>query len=59
MGLYPKPFLDRIQPSVAKLVHHVEANSDYTEPTVSTKGDKVVPESERRAQAEPETEAGS
>ena len=51
MGLYPKPFLDRIQPAVAKLVHHVEANSDYTEPKVSTRGDKVVTESERGADA--------
>ncbi|WP_426574313.1 NADH-quinone oxidoreductase subunit M [Aquihabitans sp. McL0605] len=52
MGLYPKPFLDRIQPAVAKLVHHVEVNSDYKEPKVSTRGDKVVPESERRAEAD-------
>jgi NADH-quinone oxidoreductase subunit M len=52
MGLFPKPFLDRIEPSVNKLVHHVEVNSDHQEPKVSTRGDKVVPESERRAEAE-------
>jgi len=51
MGLFPKPFLDRIEPSVNKLVHHVEANSDHEEPAVSTKGDEVVPESERRSEA--------
>ncbi|HWJ98388.1 MAG TPA: NADH-quinone oxidoreductase subunit M [Acidimicrobiales bacterium] len=52
MGLFPKPFLDRIEPSVDKLVHHVEANSDHQEPAVSTKGDEIVPESERRSEAE-------
>jgi len=52
MGLFPKPFLDRIEPSVNRLVHHVEINSDHHEPTVSTKGDKVVPESERRAEGD-------
>jgi len=52
MGLFPKPFLDRIEPSVNKLVHHVEVNSDHREPAVATKGDRVVPESERRAEGE-------
>jgi hypothetical protein len=51
MGVYPKPFLDRIEPSVTRLVHHVETNSDYTQPTVATKGEQVVPEDERRAEA--------
>ena len=31
-GLYPKPMLDRIEPSVVKLVEHVEKNSDYKAP---------------------------
>ena len=52
MGLFPKPFLERIEPSVIKLVHHVEANSDHREPSVSTRGDEVVPESERRSEAD-------
>ena len=52
IGVYPKPFLDRIEPSVAQLVHHVEDNSDYREPKVATEGDEVVPESERRSEAE-------
>lgn len=31
-GLYPKPMLERIEPSVDKLIEHVEKNSDYTAP---------------------------
>ena len=34
MGVYPKPVLDRIAPSVATLVDHVEARSDYREPVI-------------------------
>ena len=32
LGFYPKPVLDRVQPSVERLVHHVEDRSDYKEP---------------------------
>ena len=49
LGVYPKPFLDRVQPAVERLVHHVEENSDFREPKVATKGAAVVPASERRA----------
>jgi NADH-quinone oxidoreductase subunit M len=52
MGVYPKPFLDRIEPAVTKLVHHVEANSDYHEPKVATDGDQVVPPSQRQAEGD-------
>ncbi len=38
IGLYPKPVLDRIEPSVKKLLEHVELNSDYRQPEVSVKG---------------------
>jgi NADH-quinone oxidoreductase subunit M len=31
-GIYPKPMLDRIQPSVDRLVTHVEARTDFIEP---------------------------
>ena len=34
LGFYPKPVLDRLQPSVEALIHHVELNSDYKAPTV-------------------------
>ena len=52
MGVYPKPFLERIEPAVTVLVDHVEANSDHTEPVVATEGPAVVPESERRAEGD-------
>ncbi len=32
LGLYPKPVLDRIEPSVQKIICQVEAGSDYKEP---------------------------
>ncbi len=38
LGVYPKPMLDRIEPSVARLVSHIEDHSDYTEPDVATVG---------------------
>jgi NADH-quinone oxidoreductase subunit M len=52
LGVYPKPFLDRVEPAVERLVHHVEDNSDYREPKVATAGDQVVPESARRTEGE-------
>ena len=52
MGVYPKPFLDRIAPSVERLVDHVEENSDHREPKVSSQGEDVVPASERRSEGE-------
>jgi len=30
LGVYPKPLLDRIEPSVAALVEHVQANGGGT-----------------------------
>ena len=32
LGVYPKPMLDRIEPSVDRLIAHVEKYSDYTQP---------------------------
>ena len=32
LGLYPRPILDRVQPSVKNLVHYVESNTKYKEP---------------------------
>jgi NADH-quinone oxidoreductase subunit M len=32
LGLYPKPALDRIQPSVKRAVSDLEKKSDYREP---------------------------
>jgi NADH-quinone oxidoreductase subunit M len=48
LGVYPKPVLDRISPSVTDLIHHVEDHSDYRQPARA--GD--------RATAEPAPERG-
>jgi NADH-quinone oxidoreductase subunit M len=31
-GIYPKPMLERIQPSVDALITHIEERTDYREP---------------------------
>jgi NADH-quinone oxidoreductase subunit M len=36
LGVYPKPVLERMQPSVDRLIEHVETNSDFTEPTIAS-----------------------
>jgi NADH-quinone oxidoreductase subunit M len=38
LGVYPQPMLERIEPSVARLVTHIEDHSDYEEPDVATTG---------------------
>jgi len=39
LGVYPKPVLDRINPSVEQLIAHVEAvTGSPTQPPVATKG---------------------
>jgi NADH-quinone oxidoreductase subunit M len=43
LGLYPKPVLDRLQPSVNALIHHVELNSNYKAPTVPGGAVAVAP----------------
>jgi NADH-quinone oxidoreductase subunit M len=35
LGVYPRPVLDRIAPSVQELITHVEEHSDYRQPTVA------------------------
>jgi NADH-quinone oxidoreductase subunit M len=35
LGVYPKPVLDRIQPSVDRLIAHVEQHTDFEEPSVA------------------------
>ncbi len=44
-GVYPKPMLDRIEPSVKALIAHVSDKTGYVEPTVPTPvtGDEVTP----------------
>jgi NADH-quinone oxidoreductase subunit M len=39
-GIYPKPMLDRIQPSVKQLITHVEHHTNYSEPGVAAGAQK-------------------
>jgi NADH-quinone oxidoreductase subunit M len=69
MGVYPKPFLDRIEPSVVALVEHVEEGSCaeddgtcFTEPAVAEEGkesreDTYETGREERERVEAEAEA--
>jgi NADH-quinone oxidoreductase subunit M len=38
-GVYPKPMLNRIEPSVERLIAHVEEHSDYEQPAVAVGGE--------------------
>jgi NADH-quinone oxidoreductase subunit M len=38
LGVYPKPVLERIEPSVDRLVAHIEDHSDYVQPVVAANG---------------------
>ncbi len=38
LGVYPKPMLERIEPSVDRLVGHIEAHSDYVQPAIALAG---------------------
>jgi len=42
LGLYPKPLLERVEPSVKALITHVESRSDYHQPRVADLGPKAV-----------------
>ncbi|HWF17028.1 MAG TPA: NADH-quinone oxidoreductase subunit M [Acidimicrobiales bacterium] len=38
LGIYPKPVLDRINPSVNQLIAHVESTTGHAQPSVAVKG---------------------
>jgi NADH-quinone oxidoreductase subunit M len=38
LGVYPKPVLDRVEPSVRRVICSVERGSDYREPAVAKRG---------------------
>jgi NADH-quinone oxidoreductase subunit M len=38
LGVYPKPMLERLEPSVDRLVQHIEDNSDFRQPDVAREG---------------------
>src|SRR3546814_5623422 len=39
LGVYPKPVLERMEPSVSALVSHIEDHSDFVEPGVAAGDD--------------------
>ena len=39
IGVFPKPLLDRINPSVEQLIDHVEEKGDYRQPAVAAGGE--------------------
>ena len=43
LGVYPKPVLDRINPSVNQLIAHVESSTHHYQPPVAVKGVAGVP----------------
>ena len=42
LGIYPKPVIDRVQPSVQALICHVEQNTHYKQPMVAFGGGTVA-----------------
>lgn len=38
LGVYPKPLLERVEPSVKALIAHVESRSEYRQPEVAERG---------------------
>jgi NADH:ubiquinone oxidoreductase subunit 4 (subunit M) len=56
LGVYPKPMLDRIEPSVVKLVEHIEDHSSYREPEVARSGGADHDADAGHDAAEPEDE---
>ncbi|MGH9039364.1 MAG: NADH-quinone oxidoreductase subunit M [Acidimicrobiia bacterium] len=43
LGVYPKPVLERVEPSVKALIAHVESRSDYRQPEVAERGSEAAP----------------
>jgi NADH-quinone oxidoreductase subunit M len=42
LGVYPKPVIERIEPSVIRIVAHMERHSDFAEPRVAAEQDGGV-----------------
>jgi NADH-quinone oxidoreductase subunit M len=55
LGVYPKPLLERVEPSVDRLITHVEKNSDYKQPQVASgkSGDAEDAEGSDKEEATP------
>jgi hypothetical protein len=41
LGVYPRPVLERMEPSVDRLIQHVEQRTDYRQPTVAVSGKRA------------------
>jgi len=52
LGVYPQPVLDRINPSVEKLVEHVEERGRYEQPAVAADGAEGVREEREKKEVE-------
>jgi NADH-quinone oxidoreductase subunit M len=48
LGFYPRPVLERVEPSVKAVIEHVEDHSDYDEPAVATEGEQAREEERER-----------
>ena len=48
LGFYPKPVLDRVEPSVAALVKQVETHSDFKTPVINVAGKFCVVDADGR-----------
>jgi NADH-quinone oxidoreductase subunit M len=48
LGIYPKPVIDRVEPSVRRVICGVERGSDYKEPAVATRRAAVNPDDCKR-----------
>ncbi len=52
LGVYPQPVLDRINPSVERLVRHVEEKGGYEQPAVAVNGAEGVREERQKKEVE-------
>ena len=60
MGVYPKPFLDRIDPSVKALITHVETKTGEREPApAKNRGAITAASAEGEGHSDGESEAHS
>jgi NADH-quinone oxidoreductase subunit M len=55
LGVFPQPVLDRINPSVERLLEHVERQADHRQPAVAAEGEHGAAE-QRGEGAEPHAE---
>jgi NADH-quinone oxidoreductase subunit M len=54
IGLYPRPLLDRVEPTMKSLIAHFEARTDYREPKQSGEQAPVVERDPQERESENE-----